>query len=498
MSQNITQKNLDDLEETATKMLNVEELSEVVSRIPVFLQRWLVYFVCGVILSCFTLLYFGQIYVVAEGVGKIVCQQGNLSIQTKSEGIIKDIYVVEGQFLEKNKVIATIDLEKVRIDLQALQRQLYLQQRELKNYKSETKIIKSLLKNPGIFFKKNYNSSRGNLTKFISDIKLKKVDLKHKQKRQRYFLEKKKPRIQKQLKIMNERIVLLKENIQETSKDLRRKKGLLKRKSIQLKRNYSLASSGVISKEELEEKQYEYEREELNIAEERRILREKSVEITNTKMKILDLEIQMETEQNNLQQQYQYAQDFYLQSLDNILEQLKKNTEKINSLQTDIKNAQGKIVIKKKQLAFTNIIMPTNGTIVQLNIKPNQVITKGFSIASVTPDGAKLIVKVSVPNEDIGFVEKRMISKIKVDAYPFVQFGTLPGRVVEILPNMEKQDEFIVHIDIEKDEFITQINRHKIFPELTVKADILTRKETVMRLLVNQIKLFFLENEENK
>ncbi len=60
---------------------------------------------------------------------------------------------------------------------------------------------------------------------------------------------------------------------------------------------------------------------------------------------------------------------------------------------------------------------------------------------------------------------------------------------------MKKQEEYVIHIEIQKDEFVTQTSKRKIFPELTVKVDILTRKETVMRLLLNQIKLFFLENE---
>jgi hemolysin D len=54
----------------------------------------------------------------------------------------------------------------------------------------------------------------------------------------------------------------------------------------------------------------------------------------------------------------------------------------------------------------------------------------------VSPKDSPLIVKVNVLNQDIGFVKKEMLSKIKIDTFSFQKYGFFEGE------NRNKSEQF--------------------------------------------------------
>ena len=65
------------------------------------------------------------------------------------------------------------------------------------------------------------------------------------------------------------------------------------------------------------------------------------------------------------------------------------------------------------------------------------VIQAGQTVATVIPGDTPLVLEADLPSQDIGFVKVGQKTQIKVTAYPFEQYGEIPGTVVWISPNAQ-------------------------------------------------------------
>jgi hemolysin D len=61
----------------------------------------------------------------------------------------------------------------------------------------------------------------------------------------------------------------------------------------------------------------------------------------------------------------------------------------------------------------------------------------GQTTATIEPSDAPLIVEADLPAQDAGFLKIGQSTRIKVTAYPFEQYGSIPGKVVWISPTAE-------------------------------------------------------------
>jgi len=117
-----------------------------------------------------------------------------------------------------------------------------------------------------------------------------------------------------------------------------------------------------------------------------------------------------------------------------------------------------------------------------LTIKQSQLKLNNLT----TFTGKPLIIKAAVPNKDIGFVKVGMPARIKVDAYPFGQFGSVPARVQQIIPNVGNEDNFTITLELLQDFITADEHEIQLFPGLTVQAEIQTRNQRLFELLLNQ------------
>jgi hemolysin D len=64
-------------------------------------------------------------------------------------------------------------------------------------------------------------------------------------------------------------------------------------------------------------------------------------------------------------------------------------------------------------------------------------VTEAQTLLKILPNEAPLIIEAQLSNSDIGFVRQGQSVKIKVDAFPFMQFGSLSGVVQQISPDSD-------------------------------------------------------------
>jgi hemolysin D len=117
-------------------------------------------------------------------------------------------------------------------------------------------------------------------------------------------------------------------------------------------------------------------------------------------------------------------------------------TKQVKELQSQIIDAQSEAgqtqnLIKSLQYQRQQRVLyaPASGTLFQLLVlHPGAVVQPGQTIAQIAPNTARLLLRARMDNKQTGFLKVGLPAKIKFDAYPFQDYGIMPGRISWISP----------------------------------------------------------------
>jgi hemolysin D len=192
-----------------------------------------------------------------------------------------------------------------------------------------------------------------------------------------------------------------------------------------------------------------------------------------------------------------------------LLEKQKQIRETLSQA-TDVKSqvVQSQFRLKSLQLQQQQrtISAPTAGVLYQLPIQhPGAVLKAGDLVAQIAPASAKLVLRAKLETKDSGFIRPGLPAKLKFDAYPFQDYGIVPGQLSWISPNSientientirsnsapnRKVDvaggyQFDVEIDLAKSSINTQNRQILLQAGQSATAEIVVRKRKVIEILL--------------
>ncbi len=118
------------------------------------------------------------------------------------------------------------------------------------------------------------------------------------------------------------------------------------------------------------------------------------------------------------------------------------------------------------------------------------VIKPGDDIVEIVPSDATLWVEVNIKPSDIAFIYPSQEAMVKITAYDFAIFGSLQGRVVSISADTIKDSKgnrfYKVKIKTKMSNF-SDSRKIVLMPGMTVNADIITGKKTIMDYILKPI-----------
>jgi HlyD family secretion protein len=164
----------------------------------------------------------------------------------------------------------------------------------------------------------------------------------------------------------------------------------------------------------------------------------------------------------------------------------------LNQRQEDLTNLEGQIAQASKQQEREVIRAPIDGRIYNIEatigegtIEPNE------ELLSILPEGEELMLEAKVLNRDIGFISPGMRVKIKVATFPFQEFGTIEGEVVQISPNATADRDlglvFMARIRMSRTTVRVRGQDVELAPGMAATAEIVTRQKTVLTFLTEPI-----------
>jgi HlyD family secretion protein len=201
--------------------------------------------------------------------------------------------------------------------------------------------------------------------------------------------------------------------------------------------------------------------------------------------KVSDLEKNIAAQQTKIQQ---LAEDYKGGNLS----QLSQRREEREALRRQLDQAKDK---QKGQ----KITAPISGNIYNINVTRSKgIVQTGDELLSILPSGKEPILQVDLPNQYRGFVDEGMKVKVKVDAFPYQEFGIIDGTVIYVSPNAVTKEKNAGQLGPQEKNFPTRVRLNKLSvmargedkpltPGMSATGEIVLRQKTVLSFLLDPI-----------
>mgnify|MGYP002846947023 CR=1 FL=1 len=165
----------------------------------------------------------------------------------------------------------------------------------------------------------------------------------------------------------------------------------------------------------------------------------------------------------------------------------------VQNIKLKLNQTNSKIEEIKAMDERTKLSSPVDGVV--FNLIPSSkgyAVKEGEVLLKVVPDG-DLEAKVFLTNKDVGFLTPNMKSEIRVDAFPFTQFGSIKGKLKligeEVLPadQQNSQSRFPVLVSLEKQYLNLNKKNYEIKSGQSVTVNFIVRKKRLITLLTDTI-----------
>lgn len=374
-----------------------------------------------IVVSCLWL-FFGKIDIVVTARGIVIPEGDAKIIQPLETGIVKQIFVKEGDFVKKGQIL-------VEIDASATDAQLRTAVKNLEHTKLEAKRLKA----------------DGTSSEFSPSVT--NPEMKEESEIQQRLHHENLTALQSEIAAKNNEITQLKMQINSAEAQKRDYEFQLKN-AREKERKLSEVADIIAYNNYLDAKE-----------------KSKSLEesFNRTDSEIRRLKSQIAGVQNEISR---LNADFKARNLTTLSEVQKR----INELEAN-----------REQVDFSNknqkISAPCDGYIDKLMIHTTGgVVTPAQELIALTPAQMPLIIKAKVLNQDIGFIKEGMPVSVKIDTFDFQKYGILHGVVKSVSQNSIEDENlgqvYEIYVTPNEDTLVVNGHEQKISSGMTLSAEI--------------------------
>ncbi|MBE7384740.1 MAG: HlyD family type I secretion periplasmic adaptor subunit [Leptolyngbya sp. SIO1E4] len=174
-------------------------------------------------------------------------------------------------------------------------------------------------------------------------------------------------------------------------------------------------------------------------------------------------------------------------------EKLQQLQMEATSLIAQVKETQILLDRSKAELAQTVLKAPVSGVVSVLEVaNVGEVLQPGETIAEIAPGSAPLILSTLLPSQEAGLVDVGMPVNIKFDAFPYQDYGIIPGSVLSISPDAKTDEErgAVYEVDIALDQAYVEHDGQNIPLKAgqTATAEIVVRQRRILNVLLDPIR----------
>lgn len=163
----------------------------------------------------------------------------------------------------------------------------------------------------------------------------------------------------------------------------------------------------------------------------------------------------------------------------------------------DLAKAQNEVILRSEELTkarrkskLQRLLAPADGTVQQLSLHTLGGVAEPIKpLMIVVPDGS-MIVEARVLNKDAGFVRRGQTAAVKLEAFPYTRYGTVPGRIVSISRDAIQDKAgpyYLARIALLKTSVEAEDGRHTVSPGLSTTSDIRIGTRSIISFLISPL-----------
>ncbi|KZL49066.1 hemolysin D [Nodularia spumigena CENA596] len=218
--------------------------------------------------------------------------------------------------------------------------------------------------------------------------------------------------------------------------------------------------------------------------------------VTETQDRIASLTREIAAQDQEIRQAEQAYQGVLQQAQRLASERQSEILTQIKQRQEELTNINGQLEQARKQQAGETIKAPVAGTIYKIQATQGPV-QAGEELLSILPAGEEILLEVKVLNRDIGFIRPGMTAKVKMATFPFQEFGTIDGKVVQISPNavVDKELGLVFPTRIQLSQHSVNVRGEDVpfTPGMSANGEIVTRQKSVLTFIIEPVTRRFSE-----
>lgn len=165
----------------------------------------------------------------------------------------------------------------------------------------------------------------------------------------------------------------------------------------------------------------------------------------------------------------------------------------------DLAKAESEAIVRREDVVkadrrsqLQRLVSPVDGTVQQVAVHTiGGVVEPGRTLMVVVPTGTDLEVEVKVRNRDVGFVHEGQPVAVKIDAFPFTRFGTVPGVLRTLsrdaVGDGKSKATYAARITLSRSTIDADGRVISLSPGLEVAADIRTGRRRIISYLISPI-----------
>ena len=166
---------------------------------------------------------------------------------------------------------------------------------------------------------------------------------------------------------------------------------------------------------------------------------------------------------------------------------------------TELIRANGESQIRREELiksqrrsSFQQLVAPAAGTVAKLSVHTvGGMVEAGKPIMVVVPEGGPLVAEVKLLNKDVGFVHAGQPVAVKLDAFPFTRYGTVPGRILSVGSDASEDERlglvYVARIALDRTTVQGGKGAMPILAGMAATADVKTGQRSFLSYLLSPI-----------
>ena len=423
-------------------------------------------------------------------------------VQAETPGTIVSIQAQENQTIKQGDVIATIDNSSLETETNLLQNQIQQAQLQLQQLAAQQSALNRQILAETERINNSVAEAEAELNRTRRDFRDRKITSSAQVEE-----------AQANLNLAQVELEQAHADLISSQATLESQRAALKSAESKLTRYESIAKTGALSKDRMEEAKLAYLQQEQEVRSQQAIVERAQSAISRQRQAIAAAQARL----NNMvaalnpsnaeiaiaQKRITQAQasgEATLATLNREREVLKQQTI---DTQKQLERYNRQLQQTRKNSDRTVIKAPSNGTLFQLNLRNSgQNVQSGTEIAKIAPENSSLLAKAYVKPQDINQITIGQPAQLRISACPYPDYGTLKGEVTQVSPDAiatqggSTEDNIansqgLYEVTIQPESLTLSQGAHQCGLQLGMEgeADIIAKEETVLKFFLRKARL---------